>query len=211
MIQEDSWYEQLNPNIRELVRFLHENNYETTDSGDGTNHAEGMECAVPYPMIAINLEHDELVIAADELRELLGDAGVPMGRHYADEDHEVRRVEATYSTHGKATLLLVCGVTDADLRGPLGGPYEKRLAGSTKALIDNGPIVPWEPVGQCSPDELPDTAPEGYPAPWTLHHRGNGHVDVMAGNGEQVAHVYLWNQDDPAILDAKVAAVNGTA
>lgn len=41
-------YEALNPGVRDLVWELNRRGYETTDSGDGTNHANGMEGALPY-------------------------------------------------------------------------------------------------------------------------------------------------------------------
>lgn len=70
-------------------------------------------------------------------------------------------------------------------------------------------VIPWEPVGQCSPSDLPDVAPASHPAPWTEHHRGNGHVDLIAANGEQVAHVYLWDRAEIDLLQAKIKSVNG--
>lgn len=40
--------EKLDPGIRELALELIRNGYATTDSGDGTNYANGMEGALPY-------------------------------------------------------------------------------------------------------------------------------------------------------------------
>lgn len=51
-------YEELTPGIRQVVRWLRENGFETTDSGDGiTNVALGMEGALDVPhvfMVAVN-------------------------------------------------------------------------------------------------------------------------------------------------------------
>lgn len=65
--------------------------------------------------------------------------------------------------------------------------------------------VPWEPLGQVSPDELPD-ASEKYPGPWTTQHRGNGHFDVMDAEGRNFAHVYCWDSKESDALYEKVAA-----
>ena len=40
--------DELSPGIRDLVIKLDELGYTTTDSGDGSNHEDGMECALPY-------------------------------------------------------------------------------------------------------------------------------------------------------------------
>ena len=41
-------YSKICPGARDLVKRLHELGLETTDSGDGSNHAEGMEGALPF-------------------------------------------------------------------------------------------------------------------------------------------------------------------
>ena len=81
-----------------------------------------------------------------------------------------------------------------------------------KPLLDNESakkVIPWEPVGQVDPKDLPDEAPEGYPAPWKTHGRGNGHFDVIAADGTYVAHVYLWDEKDGRIFKEKLRSVNG--
>ena len=80
------------------------------------------------------------------------------------------------------------------------------------ALLDNEEakaVLPWEPVGQCKASELPEAAPEDYPAPWTTRDRGNGHVDVFAANDKQVAHVFLWDASDWETFKTKLADING--
>ncbi len=113
-VQPPEFYESLSPKIRKLVRKLHEWGYGSTDSGDGTHACEGMECAVPYPMVVIQLDDwgDPIEKEADLLWERLNDkAGVPMGD---DSATGMRKVEATYEPGG-ARFLLVLNVTDEDL------------------------------------------------------------------------------------------------
>lgn len=79
-------------------------------------------------------------------------------------------------------------------------------------LLDNKDakkVIPWEPVGQILPAELPDKAPEGYPAPWTREHRGNGHFDVIANDGTYVAHVFIWDRNYGEVFDEKLKKING--
>lgn len=47
--------EGLSPGIRLLVEALDAAGFRTTDSGDGTNWAAGMECALPYRHVAVSL------------------------------------------------------------------------------------------------------------------------------------------------------------
>ena len=113
-IQPTEFYESLSPNIRRLVRLLHEWGYKTTDSGDGTNAGEGMECAVMFPMVVIGLDDqgDPLERAADHLYWCLEKkAHIPMGRA---TETGTRKVEASYEPGGPR-LLLVLHVTDEDL------------------------------------------------------------------------------------------------
>lgn len=83
------------------------------------------------------------------------------------------------------------------------------------SIHDEKPVgerkVPWEPLDQIKPEDLPDfnPDPERFPTPWGLYGRGNGHIDVMADNGTYVAHVYTWDLADSEILKSKLKAVNG--
>lgn len=101
-------YEKLSPNIRKLVKLLHYWGYETTDSGDGTNAKEGMECAVPEPMVVVQIASGDLVGSAQALVGRLYGVGVKMGVGH-------RRVDASYSSEDDLHLLLVLNVTDEDL------------------------------------------------------------------------------------------------
>ncbi len=115
-------YEELSPNIRRVVRRLHDWGYETTDSGDGSQHKEGMGCAVPYPMVAIRYRGSllDMVSYADLLHNSLIDAGVSMGIQLDEGEGPLnvvtRSVEVSYSTADRTTTMLLIGVSDSDLR-----------------------------------------------------------------------------------------------
>jgi len=76
-------------------------------------------------------------------------------------------------------------------------------------LINKPPDVPWEPKGQVKAKDMPDSAPEGYPAPWESHGRGNGHYDVYDANGKYLIHIYIWDNAEWETFKAKLASING--
>ncbi|MCK9513101.1 MAG: hypothetical protein M0R28_17995 [Pigmentiphaga sp.] len=93
----------LSPLVRDLVVALRDAGFETTDSGDGSNYAAGMECAVPFKMVAIVCRPSELATTADLLcawvREHATEYGLP--------DWGAYQITAQYSpVDGIATVML---------------------------------------------------------------------------------------------------------
>ena len=67
-------YDELNPGIRETVRWLTDLGFETTDSGDGvTNRAAGMDCAWDEPMVAMSLSQHDIIEEANRLWRFVKD------------------------------------------------------------------------------------------------------------------------------------------
>jgi len=60
----------ISPGVADLVAELNAAGYRTTDSGDGTNFAEGMECALPFRHVfgVFDFEDTDMRIFADELQ-----------------------------------------------------------------------------------------------------------------------------------------------
>lgn len=88
----------LSPGIRDLVLALRAAGFNTTDSGDGSNHEQGMACAVPFRMVAITCHPADLASTADRLAVWLQDNPL---------DWPVYRVEATYNPlDGVGAILL---------------------------------------------------------------------------------------------------------
>lgn len=113
-------YDELSPGIRHLVRALNEHGFETTDSGDGTNFKEGMECSVPYPMVVVQSRTNMgPTYEAECVWEFLIRIGVPMGETNANGN--VRDVEATYSVHSDSSFVIVTHVLDTDIRSEATG------------------------------------------------------------------------------------------
>jgi len=50
--------------------------FHTMDSGDGSNHAAGMECAVPFRMVFVGCRPSELAAEADRLAEWVTSYGL---------------------------------------------------------------------------------------------------------------------------------------
>lgn len=75
-------YEELDSGIRATVRWLNENGFRTTDSGDGrSKYANGdecaMDCAMPFPNVAILTNPSDLATECERLSELLRERGIP--------------------------------------------------------------------------------------------------------------------------------------
>jgi hypothetical protein len=86
-------YDDLDPGIREVVRWLNDNDFDTCDSGDGkakfgedgkplpewdTGPDAEYDCVNPFPHVAMRVPTDRLVHECDRLRDLLTARGVPL-------------------------------------------------------------------------------------------------------------------------------------
>lgn len=74
----EDFIDEVAPTLQGAVRFLWAVGYITTDSGDGTNFENGMECALPYDHIFIELTRPEtLVDHCGYLRSLMDNHNCP--------------------------------------------------------------------------------------------------------------------------------------
>lgn len=105
-------YEQLDPGIREVVRFLRVNGFAVTDSGDGTGPLRsGNEGAIVF--IATTAE--KLVAETDRLWQLLVDATADKVKSCPSVE-----VEAHYDPQTELAEIFLTGLDDAffaSLRG----------------------------------------------------------------------------------------------
>jgi hypothetical protein len=110
---DDSFYAALDPGIRETVRWLHRNGFGTTDSGDGSKAAT-MECAVPFPMIAVSVPAvHALVDGAQLLRSMVGRLGVGL----SPDGHGLPSIVASYDAADGSAVILLTRIDDALLFG----------------------------------------------------------------------------------------------
>lgn len=100
----------ISPGVRDLVLWLNKEGYETTDSGDGTHHGEGMECAVPFPMIAIKAGKYEVRWRCDFLYEELSGRGVKFGSGPDDP-----RIDGNYNPVTGAGVIVLSNILSKDV------------------------------------------------------------------------------------------------
>jgi hypothetical protein len=104
----------LDDGIRETVKWLREQGFNTTDSGDGSK-AAAMECAFNYPNVIIALDDpDTLIFEADRLQECLEKKGVivePQG--FEGEPY----IQATYDPADGSVAIFLAYVDDEKLFG----------------------------------------------------------------------------------------------
>jgi hypothetical protein len=119
----DEDYEEIDPGIRETVRFLRGHGFDTTDSGDGKTKfpdgpdAPGMPCAMPVANVAILVEPEQLVAEADRLCALLQSVGVVVGAITGniDEDEHTIEIQAGYDPYDGSSVIVVMFLDDAKL------------------------------------------------------------------------------------------------
>lgn len=107
-------YDNISKNVRNLVRLFNDNGFHTTDSGDGSHYQEGMEGAIPYPMIAIKLEAHAFNAVKDSyrLQKLLIDNGLSISKLMHDDEPTI---QLNFSPVCGLALLIVSHITDKDI------------------------------------------------------------------------------------------------
>lgn len=89
--------QELCPGIREAVRFLQMEGFETIDSGDGSLAKAGMECAFDEPMVGIKVEPHSLIVDSHRLRSIL----------LANQINA--NIEASYNPDDEVAVIVVFG------------------------------------------------------------------------------------------------------
>ena len=101
----------ISPNVRKLVWWLNENGFKTTDSGDGSNYEAGMEGACPFLMVAITVEHLNLVPESDRLCRLLNKCfGITFECGSIGPN-----IEASYNPGDSSACIVLTYVTDIQM------------------------------------------------------------------------------------------------
>jgi hypothetical protein len=102
---------ELDPGIRETVRWLRGHSFETVDSGDGVSKAGeyGEGDYLPFPHVAMLCTPETLIYEADRLRDLLEEQGAPMV--VVDPETDVH-IEASYSPLDGQAVLMLSNVDD---------------------------------------------------------------------------------------------------
>lgn len=101
-------YEELTPGIRNVVRWLRDNGFETTDSGDGiTNVALGMEGALDCPHVfMVAADPITAITECKRLHALLLDRGLAA---------EAGTVQLMYDPSDEVSVIALYNIDDAVL------------------------------------------------------------------------------------------------
>jgi len=106
----------LSPGVRDLVVWLNEQGFVTCDSGDGSNYEMGMGCAVPEPMIVIEVNMFHIAGTANQLHHLLNQHGVDFTPKYFDDSgdkraHDWPTIHASYDPEDRHAVIILLNVT----------------------------------------------------------------------------------------------------
>ena len=112
---------EVSPGVRALVKWLNDQMFITCDSGDGSNYEEGMGCALPIPMIAIQSNPNDIWYSSRRLLRLLRERGVNFDRpewgcNSGDEIPTFPQITASYDPNDDSALILLSNVT-SDMAG----------------------------------------------------------------------------------------------
>lgn len=98
----------MNPGIVKTVRWLNDNGFVTTDSGDGETH--DCECDRDHAYVVIRCAPEDMVVEADRLLTLLQFAGVSVDP--IDFDQERPCIQADYDPANRMATISLMGVSD---------------------------------------------------------------------------------------------------
>lgn len=102
-------YDELDPGIREVVRWLRYLGFDTTDSGDGVTKVGEMACAIAEPHVFMVVNDFELLDDADTLHTECSQLGLPA---FDPNTMKGFKIEATYDPADASAILALYGVND---------------------------------------------------------------------------------------------------
>lgn len=129
---------EITPGIVNLVAWLQDHRFITTDSGDGISNVQCfMECALETPNVFMDVKKDNAFAEADRLKQLLADRGVELS-----ESHMPSLVMQYDPGIGTVCMYLL-GVTDEMMGWKDPDIHRKRLEYQIRYCnnwIDNPPL-----------------------------------------------------------------------
>ena len=110
-------YDDLDPNIRRLVKLLNDHGFDTCDSGDGKSKFSGdhplESCAMDIPNVLINCEPSQLATECDRVRDVLKAAGIEISTVGPDDDACVQGTYDPAADLGRSAFIMVLGIDDS--------------------------------------------------------------------------------------------------
>lgn len=104
-------YDELDPGIREVVRFLNEAGFTTTDSGDGVTKPPDEDCVIPVPNVHIPVPATVAVAESHKVMQLLEGCGVMFDPTHPDDPEP--SIQLTYSPTDETAIVSVYGLNDS--------------------------------------------------------------------------------------------------
>lgn len=102
-------YEDLDPGIRGLVRWLRDRDFETVDSGDGVSKEGVYDDFLPFPHVAMLTTPEKLVTESWRLKALLEAHGITFEAKDPETDPHI---DASYSPIDGHAVLMLSNVDD---------------------------------------------------------------------------------------------------
>lgn len=200
----------LSPGVRDLVLALRERGLMTTDSGDGSNYANGMGCALPYHHVAIPCPAETSEQVAAAAREVASRPGL------IDWPFEVTISSIDDDEGGKHSIVLVEHADAAAICERVGfeghtHPDDEEWTGDA-----NWPLVVFGTEDGCLVRLLGDV-PDGFEsfqvleAPEIAVHPGEGLFAWVDEGSELVGDTEVWNGHWRPLTELELAALNGEA
>lgn len=113
-MNEEPNYEEMNPGIRQTVKWLRSLDFETTDSGDGKTG--DCECDHPFPYVAMTVsDPDQLIYETLRLQLQLIKLGVKI--EPMNEEGTTASLQASYDVGDKYSVIFMANIDDEKLFG----------------------------------------------------------------------------------------------
>lgn len=108
----------ISPGVRHLVTWLMERGFVTTDSGDGSNHRAGMECALPYANVFMVVQDpSRLISETHRLYDTLTAEGVMFANVEGETTGDEPVIECSWNPVDNVAVIALLGLSDATLWG----------------------------------------------------------------------------------------------
>lgn len=104
-------YDELDPGIREVVRFLNEAGFTTTDSGDGVSKTDPDGCHLDIANVHLIVSTAEAVAESHKVSDLFEGCGVMFSPAHPDAPEP--SIQLTYNPHDGVAIVSVYGLDDS--------------------------------------------------------------------------------------------------
>lgn len=112
---DDINYDELDPNIRNTVRWLRSHGFNTTDSGDGKSKLKTGEFddndLINIPHVAMTADPAVLIMEANRLSDIVEDLNIAT-TEVGSEDDNLVQIQASYDPLNEVGLIVIFNIHD---------------------------------------------------------------------------------------------------